>query len=38
MNFENSRGAFYDDVIFKDDSYLWSNEELKIKAKELEFT
>ena len=28
-------GPFYDDVINKDDSYVWSNEELKIKLKDL---
>ena len=26
--------SFYDDVIYRDDSYLWSGEKLKIKAKE----
>ena len=31
----NFRGSFYYAVIYKDDSHFWSNEELKIKAKEL---
>ena len=34
----NFWGPFYDDVIYKDDSYLSSNEEFKIKAKDLNFT
>ena len=33
MNSRNFRGPFYDDVIYRDDSYLWSSEEIKIKAK-----
>ena len=33
--FENFRGPSYDDVIYKNDNYLWSNEELKIKVKDL---
>ena len=33
--FENFRGPFYDDVIYRDDPFLWSKEELKIKAKEI---
>ena len=33
--FENVRGPFYDEVVFKDNSYLWSTEKLKIKIKEL---
>ena len=36
--FENFRGPFYDDVIYRDYSYLWSNEEIKIKAKDLRLT
>ena len=32
MNFRKFLVSFYDDVIYRDDSYLWSNEELKIKA------
>ena len=31
--FENFRGSFYDDVIPRDNSYLWSNEVI-IKAKD----
>ena len=31
--FENFRGHFYDDVIYRENSYLWSNEEDKIKLK-----
>ena len=34
----NFRGPFYNDVIYRDDSYLWSNEELKIKAKDSKLT
>ena len=33
--FENFLGPFYDYVIFKDENNLWSNLELKIKAKDL---
>ena len=35
--FENFRAPFYDDVIYKNDSFLWSNKELKIKAEDLSF-
>ena len=37
MNFLKFLGPFYDDVIYRDDSYLWSGEKLKIKAKDLKF-
>ena len=30
--YENFRGPFYDDVINRNHSYLWSNEELRIKT------
>ena len=33
--FENFQKTFYDDVIYKSDSYFWSNEEIKFKAKDL---
>ena len=36
--FENFRGPFYDYVIFKDEKNLWSNLELKTKARDLNFT
>ena len=36
--FENFWGPFYDEVIFKDVSYLWSTERLKIKVKDLNLT
>ena len=32
------RGSFYDDVIYRDDSYLWSNEWIKIKDKDVRLT
>ena len=31
--FENFRGSFVDDVIYRDDLYLWSKEKTKKKAK-----
>ena len=33
---ENFRGPFYDDVIYRDASNLWLNEELKIKRLEVD--
>ena len=36
--FENFRGLFYDNVIFKDENNLWSNLELKTKVKDLNLT
>ena len=30
--FQNIRGIFSDDIIYSDDSNLWSNKEIKIKA------
>ena len=38
MNFRKLLRTFYDDVIYIDDSFLWSIEELKIKAKDLRLT
>ena len=35
MNYQNFWGHFYDDVFYNDDSYLWSNAESKIEAKDL---
>ena len=31
-NSKNFRGRFYVDVIYKDESYLWSSEEIRIRA------
>ena len=36
--FENFRGPFCDNVIFKDENNLWSNWGLKTKARDLNFT
>ena len=33
--FENFQGPFYDDRIYLDDWYLWSNKAPKIKAEDL---
>ena len=33
--FSKSRGPFFNHVILKNDSYLWSNEKFKIKAEDL---
>ena len=38
MNFENFLGPFYDDVTDRDDLYLKTKKELKIKAKDLKLT
>ena len=35
MNFKNFRKPFCDDVLNRDDPYLWSNLKLKFKAKDL---
>ena len=32
MNFENFRRSFYNDVIYKDDPYLLSNQKLAVKC------
>ena len=38
MNFANIRAILYDDVIYKNDSYLRSNEARKIKSEDLRLT
>ena len=37
MIFLKISSTFYDDAIYRDDSYIWSNKKIKIEAKDLSF-
>ena len=38
MNFREFLRTFYDDVIYRNDSYKWPNEKVKIQEKDLRLT